>query len=361
MSYWAKSATGMTVKDRSLESNLADQDGYLTPNDRFFVCNSGTTPRIDAADHIVTICGDAVSTELKLTVDDLRQMPQRTVPALLECAGNHRFLFEEVLGEKLDKRPQVTELMWRLGAVGMAWWRGVPLRHVLELAGITSTASHVCPKGCEADSREGEIKLPMPVAKAMDEDTILALEMNGEPLPPDHGFPIRMIVPGWIGAYSVKWVREIEVSSHYLEVTRNTDFYVLRGNAWPDAGEPITERSMKSSLALPWPAALPAGEHEIHGYAHSPGSPIARVHWSDDDGVSWHAAELSGPNEKYGWVRFHFRWLATTGRRGLMTRATDRKGRTQPDAVPFNLGGYSYNAVHSHPVQVGDPDTRNTG
>ena len=353
MSYWVKSTAGMSIVDRSLEPSLADQDGYITPSERFFVCNSGTTPRIDAAGHAIVVRGDGVSRTLRLSVDDLRQMPQRTVPALLECAGNHRFLFEEMMGEKLDKRPQVTELMWTLGAVGMARWRGVPLGHVLERAGIKRTAFHVCPKGCETDAREGEIKMPMPVAKAMDEDTILATEMNGEPLPPDHGFPVRVIVPGWIGAYSVKWVREIEVSTRHLRVTRNTEFYVLKGAAWPGDGEPITERSMKSSLALPWPASLPAGEHTIHGYAHAPDGPIRTVHWSDDEGGSWREAELTGPNEKYGWVRFHFRWLATEGRHGLMTKATDRQGRTQPDAVPFNSGGYSFNAIHSHPVEVG--------
>jgi len=358
MSYWVKDPATMKIVDRSLEAPMHLQDGYLTPAERFFVCNSGTTPRIDARDHIVTIRGDGVVSELRLTPDDLRAMPQHTVPAMLECAGNHRFLFEETMGEKLDKRPQVTELMWRFGAAGMAEWRGVPLRHVLERAGISDDAYHVCPAGGESDSREGVIRIPIPVPKAMHPDTILAMEMNGEPLPPDHGFPVRVIVPGWIGAYSVKWVREIEVSRQPIWVTRNTEFYVLMGEEWPAAdhapakGAPITEQSLKSSLALPWPAALPVGDHEIHGYAWSSGYPIAAVHWSDDAGTTWHEAALTGPNERWGWARFQFPWTATAGEHVLMTRATDTDGQTQPASIPFNVGGYLFNAIHPHPVVV---------
>ena len=352
MTYWVKGSSGLSIVDRSLEAPLDAQDGYLTPNERFFVCNSGTTPIVDAERHIVRVQGDGVANELELSIADLEAMPQRTVAVVLECAGNHRFLFREVAGETLDKRPQVTELMWGLGAVGMAQWRGVPLRHILGLAGLDPEAVHVCPRGAEIDSREGEIRMPVPVSKAMDPDTILALEMNGEPLPPDHGFPVRMIVPGWIGAYSVKWVREIEVSRNHLKVMRNTEFYVLRGNGWPAGGVLITELNLKSSLALAWPARLAAGDHILHGYARGSTAPIDSVHWSDDKGSTWQVAELTGPDEPYGWVRFQFRWRAVAGHYTLMTRATDRHGKTQPASVPFNDGGYLYNAVHPHPVTV---------
>ncbi len=253
MNFWARNPSGLTVVDRSLEAPLESQNGYLTPNERFFVCNSGTTPIIDANEHVIRVHGDGVANELEISSADLAAMPQRVVPALLECAGNHRFLFQEVMGESLDKRPQVTELMWGPGAVGMAQWRGVQLRHVLEAAGLAHDAFHVCPKGSETDSREGEVKIPMPVSKAMDADTILALAMNGQPLPPDHGFPVRVIVPGWIGAYSVKWVREIEVSSQPMRVTRNTEFYVLKGGDGPAEGVPISALNLKSSLALHGP------------------------------------------------------------------------------------------------------------
>ena len=352
MTFWVKESSRLSIVDRSLEAPLDAQDGYLTPNERFFVCNSGTTPIIDAAEHVVRVHGGGVRRTLELSVADLEAMPQRTVPAVLECAGNHRFMFREFMGEPLDRRPQVTELIWGLGAVGMARWRGVSLRAVLELAGLAPGARHVCPTGAEADSREGVVRIPMPVSKAVDPDTILALEMNGRPLPPDHGFPVRTIVPGWIGAYSVKWVRDIEVSIEHPRVARNTEFYVLRGEDWPAEGIPITEFNLKSSLALAWPARLAACEHLVHGYARGPAAPIDNVLWSDDNGSTWHPAALTGQNERYGWVRFQFRWHATRGRHTLMTRATDRRGTTQPTAVAFNTGGYLFNAVHAHPVSV---------
>jgi len=202
--YWVKNTAGFVIKNRSLEQPLHQQHTYLTPTDQFFVCNSGTTPQIAAEDYRLTIRGDAASTEISLSLADLQALPQRTVPAIIECAGNHRVLFEDVMGEQLNKRPDVIELKWGLGAVGMAEWRGVPLRLLLDRAGITDAAYHVCFTGGEADSRDGEVKVPIPVAKAMDVDTIIALEMNGAPLPLDHGFPARANVPGSIGTCSVK-------------------------------------------------------------------------------------------------------------------------------------------------------------
>ncbi len=348
----------MSVLDRSLEPKVERLTDYLTPTEQFFVCNSGATPRIQSGSYELRLVGDGISNDVSLSYDDLLTMPQHTVRAVMECAGNHRSMFRDVMGVELDKRPQVTELMWSTGAIGMAEWRGVPLAHVLEMAGLKQSAYHVCPKGSETDSREGIIEIPMPLSKAMDPDTILALEMNGQPLPPDHGHPVRVIVPGWIGAYSVKWVREIEISTEHLWVTRNTEFYVMMGEDWPveagspAKGAPITEQSLKSALALEWPVSLPAGPHTLRGFARSPGRPIASVHWSDDHGATWNDATLSGPNEKWGWALFEFQWTATPGDHAIMTRATDIDGRTQPMSIPFNTGGYLYNAVHPHPIEV---------
>ena len=358
MAFWEKNTSGMSVLDRSLEPAIEDQDGYLTPVERFFVCNAGTTPRIDHNDYTLQITGNGISTRVTFTYDQLRRMPQRTVPAVMECAGNQRSMFRDVMGVEIDKRPQVLEIMWTRGAMGMAEWRGVSLRYVLEQAGIKKSAYHVCSKGSETGTREGVVQIPIPVAKALDDDTILALEMNGKPLSPDHGFPVRVIVPGWVGTYSVKWVREIEVSTEHLWVTRNTEFYVLMGETWPKEdhapadGAPITEQSIKSFLALPLLAKLQSGPQILRGYARSPGCPISKVEWSDTEGETWRTAKLFGPNEKYGWVQFHFEWLAENGAHVLMTRATDMNGRKQPATVPFNTGGYLYNAIYPHQVLI---------
>jgi len=353
-----KDLSRFVVHGNSLETPLETQTSYLTPNENFFVCNSGSTPVIDAKDYSLHVHGDGISRALMLTYDDLLAMPQRTVAALLECAGNNRAFFRDVQGETLEARPGTTELIWSTGAVGMAEWSGVSLKDVLKMAGVKPEAIQACPQGSEVDSCEGHIRMPLPIEKAMDSDTLLALKMNGKPLPADHGFPVRVLVPGWIGAYSVKWVEDIEVSSKPIWVRRNTESYVLEGEMWPPSqytpanGKRITALNIKSTLALPLPAKLSVGRHLIHGYARSSGSRICRVEWSDDGGQEWINAELFGKNEPYGWVRFKFNWEATKGNRVLMTRAEDETGVRQPATIPFNAGAYLYNAIHPHSVNV---------
>jgi len=242
----------------------------------------------------------------------------------------------------------------------MAHWSGVPLGDVLSIAGIKESAVHVCATGSEEDSVEGTVRMPLPVEKALDNDTLLALKMNDEVLTRDHGYPVRVLVPGWIGAYSIKWVQDIEVSCQKIWVRRNTESYVMMGEAWPAEkyapakGKPLTRLNIKSALALPRPAQLASGIHRVHGYARSSGQKIASVDWSDDGGTTWSAATLVGDNEIYGWVRFEFDCLLESGERSILTRATDAAGEVQPDKVPFNTAGYLYNAVHPHPIQVTD-------
>lgn len=342
----------------SLEYPLAKQTDYITHNSNFFVCNSGTTPVIDKQHYSLRIWGDAVQQEISLSYDELAKLPQRTVPALIECAGNHRSFFNDVDGKAIETPPGTEELIWSTGAIGMAVWEGVALSDVLKLAGVDDTAFHVCPQGSETDSCEGDVRIPMPIEKAMDKDTLLALRMNGEVLPADHGFPVRVLVPGWIGAYSVKWVNDIEVSSSPIWVRRNTTSYVLKGYEWPASeyepsmGKPLSKQNIKSALALPYPATLTADTHHLFGFARSPGSPIAQVLWSDDNARTWREATLSGDNEPYGWVKFSFDWNACVGQQHIITKAIDVSGNSQPEKVPFNAAGYLYNAIYPHPITV---------
>ena len=182
--------------------------------------------------------------------------------------------------------------------------------------------------------------------------------MNNQVLTADHGFSVGVLVPGWIGAYSIKWVQDIEVSCKPIWVRRNTESYILESELWPAAqyapakGEAITRLNIKSSLASCWPASLSAGLPTIHGYARSPGFLIASVCWSDNQGQSWNESRLGENNEKYAWRRFEFDWLANPGERILMTKTADESGQSQPLNIPFNNGGYLYNAIHPHPVTV---------
>ena len=357
---YVKDVSGFAPIGGAMEPPFERQQGFLTRNEDFFVC-SYATPRIDPATWRLELTGDGLARPLTLDHATLAAMPQRTVAAYLECAGNHRTLFESVLGKDLSARSDVTITRWRLGGVGMAEWRGVSLRDVLALAGLAPGAAHVMPVGVDVNAEEDDdgVRVPLPLEKALDPDTLVALEMNGAPLPPDHGFPARLIVPGWVGTYSIKWLGRIEVSRDRPWVPRNTRMYVLMGPQWPSEryaparGAPVTRHPIRSSLALPLPATLAPGRHRLHGYARGNDHPVTAVAWSADAGATWREAEIVSPPARWAWTQFAFDWDAVPGEHTLMTRATDASGATQPMTIPFNLGGYLFDMVHPHPVTVG--------
>ncbi len=295
-----------------------------------------------------------------MSYDEILDLPSHTILVYLECAGSQRGLFEKVMGEQIEGDHWTR---WMLGGVGMAEWTGVSLRVILEMAGIKPDAVDVNVQGLDVDAPEGGTNRPMPIEKASELDTILAYKMNGEVLPADHGFPLRMIVPGWIGSNSIKWVNKITVSSSKIWVHRNRDIYVLHGPEWPPEqhspakGGPITTQNIKSSLALPWEAVLTEGTQMIRGIARSPHAKIAKVEWSSDAGKHWFEAQLIQPIRKYAWVQFEFSWDAPVGQQALMTRATDETGHTQPMTMPFNEEGYMFNMVYPHPVRVVGAET----
>jgi DMSO/TMAO reductase YedYZ molybdopterin-dependent catalytic subunit len=355
----AKDVTELLPLRGAYETPMAKMTDYITPTASFFICSAGETPTVKLNQWRLELEGDAINAPLSLDYDALRKMPQITLSALLECAGNHRSLFDKAQGQPLNKRPHLTEVMWGLGGVGMAEWTGVRLKDVLALAGVANDAYHVCPEGLDRGIEGAAgIRCPMPIEKAMDKHTIIAFEMNGKPLLPEHGYPARMIVPGWVGAYSIKWLSRISVTSAHQWVHRNTQLYVMMGKGWPAEqfkpanGAAVTEQSLKSSLALNWPARLNPGTHKITGYARSPNAKISSVQWSDDFAQTWKNADIISPNCQYGWAMFEFYWVAIPGKQTLMTRTMDENGSTQPDKVPFNSGGYLFNAIHPHPVIV---------
>lgn len=330
----------------NLETRLEQLSGFLTPNHLFFVRSSGPTPRIDAATYRLRVEGDAVTRPLELSYQDIQQLPSRTTIAYIDCAGNWRGFFRE-----LGSDPPGTQ--WRTGGVGCAEWTGTPLARVLELAGVQAGALDVNLIGLD----DSGFSRPMPIAKALEENTLLAWRMNGATLPADHGFPLRAVVPGWIGSNSIKWLGRIEVSSRRIWTTNNTTAYVMIGPQWPREqyapaeGAPITTQTIKSALALPWPARLAAGPQRIRGVAHSPHGAIRSVDWSADGGP-WQSAVLVSPALPDAWAWFELSWAATPGTHALRVRATDEAGTTQPLAAMHNREGYLLNAVLSHPVVV---------
>ena len=350
-SSWFKDPAPFIVHGaKGLESRLENMSGAITPHQFFFVRNNSVSIEVDPEEWSLSIEGDAVGNPLELSYDEVTAMESRTLEAYLECAGNHRAMFDLVNGQAA-KGDQ-----WKTGAVGNAEWTGAPLADVLRAADIREDAVSVLLIGMDVDSPEAGFRRVIPVEAAMNPDTLLVHGMNGEPLPRDHGFPLRALVPGWVGSTSIKWLSRIVVSSEQQWARNNTTSYVLIGDDYPPEGEAlgqvVTTQSIKSALALPWPAEIDTGTHRIGGYAHSPAGRIAEIEWSDDSGQTWRSAELIGPQARLGWVRFEFDWQAPAGMHTVMTKATDVADNTQPDLVPFNEKGYLYNQPLPHPIHV---------
>ncbi len=348
---WFKDATPFIAHEgKILETRLELMQGFITPIPHFFVRNASHSIDVDAADWALVVEGDAVPQPVAFTYQALLALSPHTYFAYLECAGNQRTMFEHVQG-----RPAKGN-QWRTGGVSNGEWTGVALRDVLRLAGVQPDASDVLLVGLDQKSPEAGFRRSMPIAQAMHPDTLLAYALNGEVLPKDHGFPLRAVVPGWVGSSWVKWLGRIIVSSERFWGRNNTTQYVLVGEEYAPEGEArgevITIQTIKSALALAWPAQMLAGTQRIYGYAHSPHGKIAKVEWSDDNGQSWQLAEILEPQMQYSWARFVFTWQATLGEHTIMVRATDVTGNTQPDHVPYNSEGYLFNQPIPHPIEV---------
>lgn len=326
--------------------------GYLTPTDRFFVRDHTLTPTIDPKAWRLEVFGTGLrGGPVEFSYEQLRRLPHVTRTAFIECAGNGRSFYTSQQGQA------VSGTAWKLGAVGVARWRGVPLSAVLHAAGLRHDAVDVMPEGLDpewvnAGVNLGHVRRPLPVAKAV-KDVLLAYEMNGEPLLPDHGFPVRVVVPSWIGISSIKWLGRIEVSRTPLVSAWNTQFYRLYGPTYPVDGQLVTNQVIKSAFELPWPATLAAGRtHVLHGRSWSGNGRIRHVDVSTD-GTTWQRAAPTGPHHPDGWLRWQLPWRPpATGTYLLRARATDETGTSQSDQATYNTLGYLFDGVVNHPVTV---------
>ena len=323
--------------------------GYLTPNRLFFVLtHSSVAPRLNPTTWRLQVEGSGVAHPCSFSYDEILAMPSISVIRAIECAGNGRNFFEAAHGKKIPG----TE--WGLGGIGVAEWTGAPLREVLERAGLKRTARDVMPEGLDKE----KIRRPIPIEKALADDTLLVYAMNGELLPPDHGFPMRVLVPGWVGIAHIKWVGRIQVSEESIYCPYNTLRYVLIGEDYePEFGVPalgtiLTTQKVKSAFELPWDGEIRAGKRLLRGRSWSGEGKIIAVDVSLDSGRTWRPARLREPNIPLAWVRWDIDWDARPGNYHLKARATDEQGNTQPDSIPFNERGYLFWAVISHPLKV---------
>jgi sulfane dehydrogenase subunit SoxC len=295
--------------------------------------------------------GGEVRAPRTLTMDELRRRPSVTAPVTLECAGNGR--------ARLDPRP--VSQPWLEEAVGTAEWTGTPLAPLLEEAGIGEGAVEVLFGGADRGVEGGleqDYERSLPLAEALRDEVLLAWGVNGRPLPPQHGYPLRLVVPGWYGMTSVKWLRRITVLGQPFTGYQQAHGYRIRA-AEDEPGVPVTRIEPRSLLLPPGIPEfqsrrrfLAPGRHLLSGRAWSGRAPVARVEVSTDGGASWQPASLGQARSPWAWVAWSYAWDATAGDHELCSRATDEAGNTQPLAAAWNAGGYANNAVQRVPVTV---------
>ncbi|MGH3371957.1 MAG: sulfite oxidase [Nocardioidaceae bacterium] len=325
----------------------------VTPPGLHYVLVHYDIPMLSAGEWRLEIHG-VVDRPVPVDLEVLRALPRHTTRVTLECAGNGR--------AHLTPRP--VSQPWLTGAVGTADWTGARLVDLLEQAGVASTAVDVVFTGADHGVERGvedDYRRALAVADAMSPDVLVAYEMNGQPLPPQHGHPVRLVVPGWYGMAHVKWLCDIEVLDHRFEGFQNEVAYRLRQD--PDErGTPVTRIEPRALLVPPGfpdfmsrariarPGTLP-----MEGRAWSGWGRVTRVEVSADDGLTWWDTDLEDPVSAHAWVRFTTDWEADPGEHWLRVRAHDSSGRVQGDEPVWSRGGFANNADEALRVVVVEP------
>jgi len=363
---WSSEADLLTTKpgmivhnDRPINGELPPDllDDSVTPSSRHFVRNNGIVPvraiNKDIQDWKLTIDGE-VNRKLQLSIADLKRFPSATFQETIECGGNGRALF----------RPKVRGNQWNRGAIASSRWTGVRLRDVLKEAGVKSSAVYTAHYGEDIPLGKAEpFSRGIPMAKAMEEHTLIAYQLNGADVPALNGFPVRLVVPGWIGSCSEKWLKEIRLLAyvHDSQKMRGFSYRVPQYPVVPGTRPPrkdmviVTSWIIKSMITQPRPKTeLTAGDTiKVRGHAWAGEHKVEKVILSTDYGIHWYDTELTPPKNKYAWND----WEAELkfSRRGyyeIWARAFDNRGIAQPFRQPWNPKGYLGNVIHRVPVIV---------
>jgi DMSO/TMAO reductase YedYZ molybdopterin-dependent catalytic subunit len=346
---------GRTVRIRT---PVMDLEGLLTPTElHYTVQHFAVPPVVETAAWRLEVCG-AVRTPLILDFERLRRFPGRSVRTVMECSGSDADYFEYFRGQ--GRRPSRRREGMILSA---SEWTGTPLFAVLQEAGLDPRARHVRAEGSDLGvpptAAEGTAPFyydkGLPLEKALDPDTILAWAQNGRLLEHLHGAPVRLLVPGWSGNWSVKWLTRLEVTETEPDCWYHYQFYYYGSSPDDPNKELITTIGVKSIITRPADdtETLPPGIHMIRGYAWSGAGAITQVEVSVDGGETWSASHLEPPRERFMWVRWSYRWDARQkGRYTLMSRATDEVGRVQSHEPRYNNMRKNFSAIVGYEVTV---------
>jgi DMSO/TMAO reductase YedYZ molybdopterin-dependent catalytic subunit len=354
------SPAGLIIRQReptNLEMPFDQVESYLTPTELFYIRSHFLAPQLDIASYRLKIDG-AVKNPLELSYQELREMSSETRTATLECAGNGRvFLDRHVRGAQ-----------WGLGAVSNAEWTGVPLRRLLERAGLEDDACEVVLEGADRGVPEEEPIPPGPISyartlpreKAAQPEVLIAYQMNGRDLSRDHGYPLRAIVPGHYGFASVKWLTRIQaVQEPFHGYWQTSDYAYWDYLDGRPVRRPLAEMKLKSAIARPqvYETLPPDRLYTVFGAAWAGETEVTEIAVSTDGGLTWAEAHFLDPARRHVWRRWKFDWLTPKepGQYTLLARAKDANGTVQPDKHDWNYASYAINHLFPIEVYVEDP------
>jgi DMSO/TMAO reductase YedYZ molybdopterin-dependent catalytic subunit len=337
----------MTEKPLNAETPIESLRTWTTDNEVFFKRNQGQIMQrpVKLSTWKLTVEG-LVKNSLTLTFEDIRRMPKVEVANTLECSGNSRSL----LKKKASGNP------WAVGGVGNAIWGGALLRDLFDQAELEKGAQHVSFEGLDKPLGSAGVKFirSIPLEKAI-ASTLLAYEMNGQPLPLKHGYPLRAMALGWTGANCVKWLYKITVIDQPHEgFFMHKVYRVFQKGEDPKSGKVVKDIIVKAIIVDPRNGeTLPAGVVPIRGAAYAGEAGIEAVDISVDDGGTWKPARLIGLQETFAWRHWEYLWdVRQVGEYSIMARATDTKGRQQPETAHWNVLGYANNGIREHAILV---------
>ena len=320
---------------------------WLTPNPLFYVRSQFDYPEVDENTWTLQEAG-STSGKINFSLDEIKQLPKHTLSVTLECAGNNR----------TDLNPKAPGNQFDNGAVSNAVWSGTSLNSILSKMDLSEDVVEILFEGADigtnaSDENQEPYLRSLPLELARHQDTLLAYEMNGETLPLAHGYPIRLIVPGWYGMAHVKWITRITSLTKPFSGYFQGEKYVLR---YKDGTEtPVEEMQVKSTITSPSDneSLKCCADYHISGHAWSGRTDIAKVEVSIDSGNSWQEAELVGPSEQYSWHQWSYKWTPNSlGEHTILSRATNKDGKQQPLESVWNELGYQVNGIKPISVEV---------